>query len=90
MEPGIPVISPAHCAPTTDNRVKTTLFYRASFVDSGGTLIPWMGDPNQPIDRYDGRATIYNLEPFEAPKDAANKLEPKDYLTLDEVRTQLF
>ena len=41
-----------------------------------------MGDPNQPIDRYDGRATIHNLKPFESLKD---NLEPKDYLTEEEV-----
>ena len=41
-----------------------------------------MGDPNQPIDRYDGRATIHNLEPFEASKDNP---QPMDYLTSDEV-----
>ena len=41
-----------------------------------------MGDPNQPIDRYDGRATIHNLKPFEALKDNS---DPKDYLTEEEV-----
>ena len=55
---------------------------RALFVDQGGTLIPWMGDKNQPIDRYDGRATIHNLSPFEAPK---QELEPNAYLTTEEV-----
>lgn len=57
-------------------------YIRALFVDHGGALIPWMGDPNQPIDRYDGRATIHNLKPFESLKD---NLEPKDYLTEEEV-----
>ena len=64
------------------NLVIYNKIFRALFVDRGGTLIPWMGDPNQPIDRYDGRATIHNLEPFEACK---NNLEPKDYLTAEEV-----
>ena len=56
--------------------------FRALFVDQGGTLIPWMGDPNQPIDRYDGRATVHNLEPFETLKDI---VEPKDYLPAEEL-----
>ena len=56
--------------------------YRALFVEQGGTLIPWMGDPNQPIDRYDGRATLHDLKPFESLKD---QLDPKEYLTNEEV-----
>ena len=41
-----------------------------------------MGDPNQPIDRYDGRATIHDLKPFESLKDIP---EPEQYLTKEEV-----
>ena len=51
-------------------------------MEQGGTLIPWMGDPNQPIDRYDGRATLHDLKPFESLKD---QLDPKEYLTNEEV-----
>ena len=46
-----------------------------------------MGDKNQPIDRYDGRATIHNLSPFEAPK---QELEPNAYLTTEEVSLSIF
>ena len=46
-----------------------------------------MGDKNQPIDRYDGRATIHNLSPFEAPK---QELEPNAYLTTEEVSLYIY
>lgn len=52
------------------------------FVEHGGTLIPRMGDPNQPIDRYDGRATIHDLTPFES---LNYQLESEQYLTKEEV-----
>ena len=52
------------------------------YVERGGMLIPRMGDPNQPIDRYDVRATIHDLTPFENLKE---QLEPEQYLTTEEV-----
>ncbi|CAB0006360.1 unnamed protein product [Nesidiocoris tenuis] len=47
---------------------------RASAIDSGAHLIPWMGDDSLRIDRYDGRGALYDL--------AAH--EPKEFYPLDE------
>ena len=38
---------------------------KAIFLDEGRHLIPWMGDINQPIGRYDARATLHNLQMYE-------------------------
>ena len=64
-----------------------SFLFRALFVDNGGALIPWMGDPNQPIDRYDGRATIHDLRPYESQQ---KQLDPKEYLTYEEVSLYWF
>ncbi len=42
---------------------------RALSVDRGEHLIPWMGDPSLPIDRYDGRGAIADLAAYEARPD---------------------
>uniref|UniRef100_A0A146MCL0 Protein suppressor of white apricot n=2 Tax=Lygus hesperus TaxID=30085 RepID=A0A146MCL0_LYGHE len=42
---------------------------RAASIDSGGHLIPWMGDDSLKIDRYDGRGALYDLAAHE-PKDS--------------------
>ncbi|CAB3369997.1 Hypothetical predicted protein [Cloeon dipterum] len=42
---------------------------KALFVDQGLHLIPWMGDETLKIDRYDGRAALPDLRPFEAQPD---------------------
>ncbi|KAF6203892.1 hypothetical protein GE061_002229 [Apolygus lucorum] len=39
---------------------------RAASIDSGGHLIPWMGDDSLKIDRYDGRGALYDLAAHES------------------------
>ncbi|EFX75393.1 hypothetical protein DAPPUDRAFT_226343, partial [Daphnia pulex] len=41
---------------------------RASEIDQGKLLIPWMGDDTIKIDRYDARGTLFDLKPHEAPQ----------------------
>lgn len=50
---------------------------RALSIDQGGHLIPWMGDPNLVIDRYDGRGHLSSLAPYEASKEPAG-IPPED------------
>ncbi|XP_053670837.1 protein suppressor of white apricot-like [Anopheles nili] len=40
---------------------------RARFIDQGQHLIPWMGDNQLKIDRYDARGALHDLSPYEAP-----------------------
>ena len=39
---------------------------KAIFIDECRHLIPWMGDVNLPIDRYDARGTLPNLQMYES------------------------
>ncbi|WAR02218.1 SFSWA-like protein [Mya arenaria] len=54
---------------------------QAKLVDKGKFLIPWMGDENLKIDRYDGRGHLFDLRPYDA-DNKKGRLEPK--LTDDE------
>uniref|UniRef100_A0A182M5X3 SURP motif domain-containing protein n=1 Tax=Anopheles culicifacies TaxID=139723 RepID=A0A182M5X3_9DIPT len=40
---------------------------RARFIDQGRHLIPWMGDNQLKIDRYDARGALHDLSPYEPP-----------------------
>uniref|UniRef100_A0A182P8Z2 Inositol oxygenase n=1 Tax=Anopheles epiroticus TaxID=199890 RepID=A0A182P8Z2_9DIPT len=40
---------------------------RARFIDQGRHLIPWMGDTQLKIDRYDARGALHDLSPYEPP-----------------------
>ncbi|XP_053669428.1 protein suppressor of white apricot [Anopheles marshallii] len=40
---------------------------RARFIDQGRHLIPWMGDNQLKIDRYDARGALHDLAPYEPP-----------------------
>lgn len=40
---------------------------KAQIIDEGQHLIPWMGQENLKIDRYDARGTLYDLSQTEAP-----------------------
>ncbi|XP_050068421.1 protein suppressor of white apricot [Anopheles maculipalpis] len=40
---------------------------RARFIDQGRHLIPWMGDNQLKIDRYDARGALHDLTPYEPP-----------------------
>jgi len=39
---------------------------KASWIDREEHLIPWMGDPELKVDRYDGRGALMDLRPFVA------------------------
>ncbi|XP_071093718.1 splicing factor, suppressor of white-apricot homolog isoform X1 [Haliotis cracherodii] len=39
---------------------------KASYIDQGKQLIPWMGDDRLMIDRYDGRGHLYDLSAYDA------------------------
>ncbi|XP_046569786.1 splicing factor, suppressor of white-apricot homolog [Haliotis rubra] len=39
---------------------------KASYIDQGKHLIPWMGDDRLMIDRYDGRGHLYDLSAYDA------------------------
>ncbi|XP_037031470.1 protein suppressor of white apricot isoform X2 [Bradysia coprophila] len=59
---------------------------QARFMDHGKHLIPWNGDNTLKIDRYDVRATLSDLQPYEAPSGGyTNRL---DYLTPAEQRAE--
>nr|CAG4640939.1 EOG090X07RL [Eulimnadia texana] len=38
---------------------------KALYIDQGKHLIPWMGDEDLKIDRYDARGALYDLKPLE-------------------------
>uniref|UniRef100_A0A182N6D2 SURP motif domain-containing protein n=1 Tax=Anopheles dirus TaxID=7168 RepID=A0A182N6D2_9DIPT len=40
---------------------------RARFIDQARHLIPWMGDNQLKIDRYDARGALHDLSPYEPP-----------------------
>ncbi|XP_050082059.1 protein suppressor of white apricot [Anopheles aquasalis] len=40
---------------------------RARYIDQGRHLIPWMGDNQLKIDRYDARGALHDLAPYEPP-----------------------
>ncbi|XP_018335532.1 splicing factor, suppressor of white-apricot homolog [Agrilus planipennis] len=42
---------------------------KALYIDKGKHLIPWMGDKNLKIDRYDGRSALSELSQFEASRE---------------------
>ncbi|XP_041766180.1 protein suppressor of white apricot [Anopheles merus] len=49
---------------------------RARFIDQGRHLIPWMGDNQLKIDRYDARGALHDLSPYEPPPGGyQNRLE---------------
>ncbi|XP_017006598.2 protein suppressor of white apricot isoform X1 [Drosophila takahashii] len=59
---------------------------KAREMDHGKQLIPWMGDVNLKIDRYDVRGALCELAPHEAPPGGyGNRLE---YLTAEEQRAE--
>ncbi|XP_062141485.1 protein suppressor of white apricot [Drosophila sulfurigaster albostrigata] len=59
---------------------------KAREMDQGKQLIPWMGDVNLKIDRYDVRGALCELSSYEAPPGGyGNRLE---YLTADEQRAE--
>ncbi|XP_030380743.1 protein suppressor of white apricot [Scaptodrosophila lebanonensis] len=59
---------------------------KARELDHGKHLIPWMGDVNLKIDRYDVRGALCDLSSFEAPPGGyGNRLE---YLTAEEQRAE--
>uniref|UniRef100_A0A1B0G9T7 SURP motif domain-containing protein n=1 Tax=Glossina morsitans morsitans TaxID=37546 RepID=A0A1B0G9T7_GLOMM len=59
---------------------------KALDIDQGKHLIPWMGDHNLKIDRYDVRGALYDLTPYEPPPGGyGNRL---DYLTPEEQRAE--
>uniref|UniRef100_A0A182Q9L5 SURP motif domain-containing protein n=1 Tax=Anopheles farauti TaxID=69004 RepID=A0A182Q9L5_9DIPT len=41
---------------------------RARYIDQGRHLIPWMGDNQLKIDRYDARGALHDLSPYEPPQ----------------------
>jgi len=62
---------------------------RALSIESGNSLIPWMGDPSLRIDRYDGRGHLPQLAPFEAGASRASgddELEKHEEALVDEER----
>ncbi|XP_017965340.1 protein suppressor of white apricot isoform X4 [Drosophila navojoa] len=59
---------------------------KAREMDHGKQLIPWMGDVNLKIDRYDVRGALCDLSTYEAPPGGyGNRLE---YLSADEQRAE--
>ncbi|XP_043660867.1 protein suppressor of white apricot isoform X5 [Drosophila teissieri] len=59
---------------------------KAREMDHGKQLIPWMGDVNLKIDRYDVRGALCELAPHEAPPGGyGNRLE---YLSAEEQRAE--
>ncbi|XP_075158346.1 suppressor of white-apricot [Haematobia irritans] len=59
---------------------------KAREIDQGKHLIPWMGENNLKIDRYDVRGALYDLTPYEPPPGGyENRL---DCLTADEQRAE--
>ncbi|BFG00298.1 protein suppressor of white apricot [Drosophila madeirensis] len=59
---------------------------KARELDHGKQLIPWMGDVNLKIDRYDVRGALCDLAPYEAPPGGyGNRLE---YLSTEEQRAE--
>ncbi|KAH8339584.1 hypothetical protein KR074_012283 [Drosophila pseudoananassae] len=59
---------------------------KAREMDHGRQLIPWMGDVNLKIDRYDVRGALCELTPHEAPPGGyGNRLE---YLSAEEQRAE--
>ncbi|XP_022219175.2 LOW QUALITY PROTEIN: protein suppressor of white apricot [Drosophila obscura] len=59
---------------------------KARELDHGKQLIPWMGDVNLKIDRYDVRGALCDLAPYEAPPGGyGNRLE---YLSAEEQRAE--
>ncbi|EFA12338.2 Protein suppressor of white apricot-like Protein [Tribolium castaneum] len=42
---------------------------KASYIDKGHHLIPWMGDDSLKIDRYDCRGALSDISPFEASRE---------------------
>ncbi|ALC48165.1 su-w[a]- [Drosophila busckii] len=59
---------------------------KARDMDQGKQLIPWMGDVNLKIDRYDVRGALCELGSYEAPPGGyGNRLE---YLSSDEQRAE--
>ncbi|KAH8250432.1 hypothetical protein KR038_000663 [Drosophila bunnanda] len=59
---------------------------KAREMDHGKQLIPWMGDVNLKIDRYDVRGALCELTPHEAPPGGyGNRLE---YLSAEEQRAE--
>nr|CAG4644036.1 EOG090X07RL [Lepidurus arcticus] len=58
---------------------------KAIYIDQGKHLIPWMGDENLKIDRYDARGTLHNLQLYEAPPGGYHRFEG---LTVEERRIE--
>nr|CAG4638514.1 EOG090X07RL [Cyclestheria hislopi] len=48
---------------------------KALYIDQGKHLIPWMGDENIKIDRYDARGTLFDLKQYEMPQGGYNRYE---------------
>ncbi|XP_013776613.1 splicing factor, suppressor of white-apricot homolog isoform X1 [Limulus polyphemus] len=57
---------------------------RALYIDQGKHLIPWMGDENLLIDRYDARGYLYDLKRYEPKPD----IDPLGGLTEAEKRIE--
>nr|CAG4641773.1 EOG090X07RL [Eurycercus lamellatus] len=54
---------------------------KASNIDQGKFLIPWMGDDSIKIDRYDARGTLFDLKSLETPQGGYDRT---DALSLEE------
>ena len=63
---------------------------RASSIERGDHLIPWMGQEDHPIDRYDGRAALHDLtmheQHFEDPQQWMSSEERAMEMACDEER----
>ena len=59
---------------------------KALFLDEGRHLIPWMGDGQHTIGRYDGRATLPNLAMYESPSQGG--FNPYEGMSSEEIREE--
>ena len=58
---------------------------RATQVDKGEYLVPWMGNSSIMLDRFDARGVLSNLKNYEAIEGEMNQ---EDYMTPEEVMTE--
>ena len=60
---------------------------RALLVDAGQLLVPWMGRQDFPIDRFDGRGHLHELQSLEAPPGG---FDPRQFMTPEEKQIEDF